>query len=193
MRLPLLAVGLALLTAGPTAWAQAWPTKQPIKLVAVFPPGGSVDQVARILAYLDGAPPRPTIFMGDLNEWLPSARCLRRLFAQGVHVAKFPGGIDMKQRKRRRGRVKGLFREMQHQFILLLLGERPHTEREPLLLLSFGHRLRHRDFLHLGCGELDRRLSRARCGASLHPIDVIGVPLVDDGDTRVVNDRLRSQ
>jgi endonuclease/exonuclease/phosphatase family metal-dependent hydrolase len=36
-------------------------------------------QVARILAYLDGAPPLPTIFMGDLNEWLPSARCLRRL------------------------------------------------------------------------------------------------------------------
>ena len=31
------------------AQAQAWPTKQPIKLVAVFPPGGSVDQVARIL------------------------------------------------------------------------------------------------------------------------------------------------
>ena len=32
------------------AMAQAWPTKQPIKLIAVFPPGGSVDQVARILA-----------------------------------------------------------------------------------------------------------------------------------------------
>ena len=34
----------------PQAWAQAWPTRQPIKLIAVFPPGGSVDQVARILA-----------------------------------------------------------------------------------------------------------------------------------------------
>lgn len=33
-----------------TTFAQAWPTKQPIKLVAVFPPGGSVDQVARILS-----------------------------------------------------------------------------------------------------------------------------------------------
>ncbi len=32
------------------AAAQAWPSKGPIKLVAVFPPGGSVDQVARILA-----------------------------------------------------------------------------------------------------------------------------------------------
>lgn len=33
-----------------TALGQAWPTRQPIKLVAVFPPGGSVDQVARILS-----------------------------------------------------------------------------------------------------------------------------------------------
>jgi tripartite-type tricarboxylate transporter receptor subunit TctC len=33
-----------------SAMAQAWPSKQPIKFVAVFPPGGSVDQVARILA-----------------------------------------------------------------------------------------------------------------------------------------------
>ena len=39
-----------LLAAPLSAMAQAWPTKQPIKFVAVFPPGGSVDQVARILA-----------------------------------------------------------------------------------------------------------------------------------------------
>ena len=31
------------------AQSGAWPTRAPIKLVAVFPPGGSVDQVARIL------------------------------------------------------------------------------------------------------------------------------------------------
>ncbi len=45
----LIAVLLATLACG-AAFAQAWPTKQPVKLVAVFPPGGSVDQVARILA-----------------------------------------------------------------------------------------------------------------------------------------------
>ena len=35
---------------GQGALAQDWPAKQAIKLVAVFPPGGSVDQVARLLA-----------------------------------------------------------------------------------------------------------------------------------------------
>ena len=43
-------LALAAVLAPPLAQAQAWPTKQPIKLVAVFPPGGSVDQVSRILA-----------------------------------------------------------------------------------------------------------------------------------------------
>jgi tripartite-type tricarboxylate transporter receptor subunit TctC len=38
------AAGLA-----PPAAAQTWPTK-PVKIMAVFPPGGSVDQVARVLA-----------------------------------------------------------------------------------------------------------------------------------------------
>ena len=33
-----------------TGSGQAWPARQPIKFVAVFPPGGSVDQVARILS-----------------------------------------------------------------------------------------------------------------------------------------------
>jgi tripartite-type tricarboxylate transporter receptor subunit TctC len=52
----LLAALLCLGSASVSTFAQtaaapgAWPTKQPIKLVAVFPPGGSVDQVARILS-----------------------------------------------------------------------------------------------------------------------------------------------
>jgi tripartite-type tricarboxylate transporter receptor subunit TctC len=51
---PLLGLLAALVVslAPASAAAQAWPSKQPIKLVAVFPPGGSVDQVARIIAPL---------------------------------------------------------------------------------------------------------------------------------------------
>jgi len=45
-----LALASAALCVPQLATAQAWPSKQPIKMVAVFPPGGSVDQVARILA-----------------------------------------------------------------------------------------------------------------------------------------------
>jgi len=40
---------LAALAAGIPAHAQAWPAK-PVRIISVFPPGGSVDQVARILA-----------------------------------------------------------------------------------------------------------------------------------------------
>lgn len=45
-----LAVACAALSLPLLSQAQAWPSKQAIKLVAVFPPGGSVDQVARIIA-----------------------------------------------------------------------------------------------------------------------------------------------
>jgi tripartite-type tricarboxylate transporter receptor subunit TctC len=45
-----LALASAALCVPQWAQAQAWPSKQPIKMIAVFPPGGSVDQVARILA-----------------------------------------------------------------------------------------------------------------------------------------------
>ena len=44
------ALTLAAISVPQMSLAQAWPTKQPIKLVAVFPPGGSVDQVVRIIA-----------------------------------------------------------------------------------------------------------------------------------------------
>jgi tripartite-type tricarboxylate transporter receptor subunit TctC len=56
-------LGLAALLSAPGALAQAWPTKQPIKLIAVFPPGGSVDQVARILAQPLGAQLNQTIIV----------------------------------------------------------------------------------------------------------------------------------
>ena len=44
-----LAAAVAALLPAPWAAAQAWPVRQ-IRMIAVFPPGGSVDQVARILA-----------------------------------------------------------------------------------------------------------------------------------------------
>ncbi len=40
----------ASLAGAQTAGVGAWPTQKPIRLIAVFPPGGSVDQVARTLA-----------------------------------------------------------------------------------------------------------------------------------------------
>lgn len=58
-------LGLILLGVSATAQAQTaglgiWPTQKPIRLIAVFPPGGSVDQVARILAQALQATKTPT-------------------------------------------------------------------------------------------------------------------------------------
>ena len=52
IRSPLLVVllGVFAVSSVPAQSGPAWPMRGPIKLVAVFPPGGSVDQVARILA-----------------------------------------------------------------------------------------------------------------------------------------------
>lgn len=51
LRRTLLALSaISVLSLGGGAQAQDWPARQPIKLVAVFPPGGSVDQVSRLLA-----------------------------------------------------------------------------------------------------------------------------------------------
>ncbi len=44
-----LAAGLLAAMLAPVAHAQAWPTKT-VRIIAVFPPGGSVDQVSRIFA-----------------------------------------------------------------------------------------------------------------------------------------------
>ena len=46
----LLLIGVSGMAGAQTAGVGAWPTQKPIRLIAVFPPGGSVDQVARILA-----------------------------------------------------------------------------------------------------------------------------------------------
>jgi len=45
-----LLMGVLGMASAQTSGVGAWPTQKPIRLIAVFPPGGSVDQVARILA-----------------------------------------------------------------------------------------------------------------------------------------------
>ena len=44
------ALGMGGFAIAQTGGVGTWPTQKPIRLIAVFPPGGSVDQVARVLA-----------------------------------------------------------------------------------------------------------------------------------------------
>jgi tripartite-type tricarboxylate transporter receptor subunit TctC len=48
--LVLFTLGTGSLAIAQTAGVGTWPKQKPIRLIAVFPPGGSVDQVARVLA-----------------------------------------------------------------------------------------------------------------------------------------------
>ena len=48
--LALFALGAASSVIAQTTGVGTWPTQKPIRLIAVFPPGGSVDQVARVFA-----------------------------------------------------------------------------------------------------------------------------------------------
>jgi len=48
--LSFIALGLSQIASAQTAGVGTWPTQKPIRLIAVFPAGGSVDQVARIIA-----------------------------------------------------------------------------------------------------------------------------------------------
>jgi len=51
VRLALLVLLVSLCAAlAPGATAQIWPSAKPVRIIAVFPPGGSVDQVARALS-----------------------------------------------------------------------------------------------------------------------------------------------
>ena len=51
LRNALSTIGLALAAClAASAAAQNWPSGRPVKVIAVFPPGGSVDQVARVIA-----------------------------------------------------------------------------------------------------------------------------------------------
>ena len=46
----ILAAGASSIVMAQSGGVGSWPSQKPIRLIAVFPPGGSVDQVARVLA-----------------------------------------------------------------------------------------------------------------------------------------------
>ncbi len=50
-----------------SATASEWPTQKPIRLISVFPPGGSVDQVARIIAPALQAQLKQTVYVENIG------------------------------------------------------------------------------------------------------------------------------
>ena len=57
----------------------------------------------------------------------------RHPVAELDHLAEFPGGVDVQQGKRRRGRVKGLAGQVQHDRRILADGVEHHR------VVEFGH------------------------------------------------------
>ena len=79
IRVPLTALAIVVATGfAPGAAAQSWPTK-PVKLIAVFPAGGSVDQVA--LA---------TRIHEELAKAVKTPAVAEKLSAQGIDVSAAP-------------------------------------------------------------------------------------------------------
>ena len=66
-RLSLVACLMAALSPASQALASDWPTQKTIRLISVFPPGGSVDQVARVLAPALQAQLKQTVIVENIG------------------------------------------------------------------------------------------------------------------------------
>ena len=74
-------VSTVVATSASVAVAQEWPSAKPIRVIAVFPPGGSVDQVARILG---------EALRVQLNQYGAGIHALEELAGQdAAHIRDF--------------------------------------------------------------------------------------------------------